>query len=242
MMNAGPFDAMIQAFMHAAQSMGSQTGGRFQNLGFQNKAFRSRVPIIVGKQAFNQPAVDGEQPAAEDTENEDKEDEDEEDEDVLEKLETELAIATKKEAQIRKAKQLADKKQKAEEEYTASALSKKPAAAGGKTAKAKAEGKGKAAGGKGKGKAAGKGKSAAPKANAKAAAPAGAKPPGKFDIAGWLATNVKRAEPKRSSKGVTRWRSGWLTRGRAREAVAGWPKRSNRRTYKESQGGRWRNA
>ena len=159
MMNAGPFDAMIQASMHAAQSMGSQTGGHFQNLGFQNKAFRSRVPIIVGKQAFNQPAVDGEQPAAEDKENEDKEDEDEEDEDDLEKLETALAIATKKEAQVRKAKQLADKKKKLKKMKNTLRrhCQRNLQLREGKPRKQRRKGKGKRRGEKGKGKRQGKG-------------------------------------------------------------------------------------
>ena len=160
MMNAGPFHAMIQALMQLqAQSMGSQTGGHFQNPIFQNKAFRSRVPIIVGKQAFNQPAVDGEQPAAEDKENEDKEDEDEEDEDDLEKLETALAIATKKEAQVRKAKQLADKKKKLKKMKNTLRrhCQRNLQLREGKPRKQRRKGKGKRRGEKGKGKRQGKG-------------------------------------------------------------------------------------
>jgi hypothetical protein len=217
MLNAGPFASILQAFMQGLQSMGNQnTGGHVQTMGNHDTGgqiripggqFRSRMGPLqlqtLGDHGSNQPAGGAPAPASEGAEDE------EEDEDDLEKLETDFASATKAEAAIRKKQQKLEK-QRLLEEGEASAISKKPAA-GGKAAKPKAEGKaagphgkGKAAGGKGKGKAAAptaKGKSAAPKAKVKAAAAAGAKPPGKFDVAGWIVTNITRteaaAEPKR---------------------------------------------
>ena len=188
MMNAGPFAALMHAFMHGMQHMSTQsTGGQF----------RSRLPLQLetfGSQGSNKLAVGEASHTAEEVDRGNSDDDDD-----LAKLEADFAI-------VKKAAAKKTAEAKAEKEAAAPTAKGKVAAptakkAGkGKAAATKAGGeaaaptaKGKA----GKGKAAASkatGKTVAPKGKGKAATATGVGPPGGFDIDGWIATHITRAE------------------------------------------------
>ena len=186
-MNAGPFAALMHAFMHGMQHMGSQnTFGSFTS-----RHSGAASPPVQPESDI--PLIDPENSG---------------DDDELAKIEADFATAKKAAA----AKAAATPKAKAKAATAKAKAAKAKAKAAALEAKATAtalKAKEKAAAGKAKGKSVApkaKGKAAVPTAKGGAAAPpvkaasaaeaaakAGAKPSGKFNISTWITENITRA-------------------------------------------------